>query len=486
MNELKLIVGAVALEGRRAARQHLYSLLVLSPLVLGMTYFGVGRLVEENAELQPTPALALVLAVAAAASLLALCMSRASVELYHLRTPESLFDTLPVQTEVHLYAALLRRAARTAAVGGAALVGRTLVGGTLWDAALWAALFVFVCVLALGEVLAALEWIHWGHRREGGQAALGVLALAASAAMGGLLMLSIVKPEKLPSWVNQGALLAGGAVLACVLFVLVRVLHGRWRASDIEYAKRLGSKDRAGFFGERVARRLGASSAVAAQLARDLQLTLRGFSSAVYTVTALALLWMLVLASVLTTGLLPERGLSLGGSDAGGWFEATWLPQVLAVKVACVLAVVALSSLVPVLVAHQSAHMWLERAVGLKSAEAWRAKLWYARIVSAPAPLLAWAVGALSGELQGFYVLPLLGEAIWLWWLVSTLMGALAFEMPEQPGLSLVLMVCLGLASGGFVAFLWPMGLAIYGMGMDHIRMRGEHRAHMYLYAEGT
>ncbi len=229
-----------------------------------------------------------------------------------------------------------------------------------------------------------------------------------------------------------------------------------------------------------------------AQLARDLQLTLRGFSSAVYTAAGLAALWLLVLAAVLTTGVLPEEGLLFGGGGGAaaggevGWFEATWLPPVLAVKVICVLAVASLVSLVPVLVAHESAHLWLERSVGVKAAEAWRAKLWYARLVSVTAPLLAWGVGALSGEVEGFYLLPLLGEVVWLWWLVSTLVGSLAFEIPEQPGLALELMACVGLAVGGFVAFLWPMGLAVYAFGMDQIRMRGQHRAYLYLYAEGV
>lgn len=195
MSQLKLITGAIALEGWRAARQHLYSLLVLTPLVLGMTYFGVGRMVEENAGLEPSPGLAVGLAVAAAAALLALAMSRASVELYHLRTPESLLDTLPVEAGAHLDAALLRRAARTAAVVGAALVGRTLVGGgSLTDMTLWAAAVLFVGVVALGEVLAALEWIHWWHRRERAHAAVGVLMFAACAWAGGLLLLLMLKP----------------------------------------------------------------------------------------------------------------------------------------------------------------------------------------------------------------------------------------------------------------------------------------------------
>ena len=49
MHQLRLIAGAWALEGGRWARENLYALLVLGPLVLGMTYFGVGRMVREAA-----------------------------------------------------------------------------------------------------------------------------------------------------------------------------------------------------------------------------------------------------------------------------------------------------------------------------------------------------------------------------------------------------------------------------------------------------
>ncbi|MGB8509979.1 MAG: hypothetical protein WCD76_16495, partial [Pyrinomonadaceae bacterium] len=98
---LKLITGAVARDELRWARQHLYALLILSPLVLGMTYLGVGRLIAEHPELEPSANVAIVLSVLAAACLAALSMSRASVELYHLRAPESVFDTLPVSADTH-------------------------------------------------------------------------------------------------------------------------------------------------------------------------------------------------------------------------------------------------------------------------------------------------------------------------------------------------------------------------------------------------
>ncbi len=114
----------------------------------------------------------------------------------------------------------------------------------------------------------------------------------------------------------------------------------------------------------------------------------------------------------------------------------------------------------------------------------WRAKLWYARLVSLPAPLCAWTAGTLTGATPLFYALPLLGELLWLWWMVSTVMGALAFETPDQPGLAIVLMSCAGLAAGFVVALFWPAGVVLYIFGLQQLFMRGEHLAHLHLSRE--
>src|SRR5918911_371527 len=95
MAHLRLVVGAWLTEDLRWARRNLYALLVLTPLVLGMTYFGVGRMVRE-AEWRPTDWEVAVACVAAAACMIALSLSRAGLEIYHLRRPESVFDSLPV------------------------------------------------------------------------------------------------------------------------------------------------------------------------------------------------------------------------------------------------------------------------------------------------------------------------------------------------------------------------------------------------------
>jgi hypothetical protein len=475
MEQLRVIVRAGMTEGLRWARQHLYVLLVLAPLMLGMTYFGVGRLVSE-ADWGLGPGQAFALALLVAAGLLVSGMSRAAAEVYHTRRPESVFDTLAVGPDVLLAAALARRAVRGAGVAAAALVARGLAGGGSLGAEALAALLLFVAVATLGEVCAALGWVHWGRRRGRGAAALGVAGGLAASVAGAALLLTVVQPQALAPGARAAAL-AGGALSALALAALSFVLHRRWRAGDIEHAKRLRARDRWGGTAARLARRAGGGTVAESLLARDLRLTLRGFSSAVYACAGLAALWVLAMVAVLETVRLPGAPPAAGSS----WAGATWLPSVLVVKAACVLACVSLACLVPALVAHQVPHLWLERAAGTSAAEVARAKLTYARVLTLPAALLAWAAGTLAGAGPLAYVVPLLAECLWLWWLVGTLAGGLAYEMPEQPGLSTVLVACVGLAAGGFTAFLWPMGLALYAFGLPQLLLRGRHRAHLHL-----
>jgi hypothetical protein len=472
VNQLRLIAGAWALEGGRWARANLYALLVLGPLVLGMTYFGVGRMVRE-AEWSPTEAQTLAAGVVAAACLVALSLSRASVEVYHVRRPEWVLDALPVSLNVQLSAALARRAAHACAVGAVALVLRWLAGGRP-GAWVFASAALLVLVLASGEVLSALMWVRWSHRRGVARAGAVAASVAACAAAAGALLASIVRPDEL-TWLSRTTLFACGALTAVALAALAYASHARWRAADSEFAQRLGARERWGAYVESFAGRVcGKQGALAAQLARDLRLVLRGFSSAAYAAAGVAALVIMLLVALLVGDVLAE-------GEAEGFGSMTWLPTVLGVKFACVLATAALASLVPVLVAHQEPHLWLERSVGLKGEDAWRAKLYLARVVTAPAAAAAWVAGVVCGAVPAVYALPLLAECVWLWWLVSTAAGGLAFEMPAQPGLALVLVLCAGLAAGGLTAFLWPIGLAIYGFAVQPLCMRGAMRAEQHL-----
>ncbi|HEX8189357.1 MAG TPA: hypothetical protein VF586_13460, partial [Pyrinomonadaceae bacterium] len=414
MHQLRLIAGAWALEGGRWARENLYALLVLGPLVLGMTYLGVGCMVRE-AEWSPTEAQTLAAGVLAAACLVALSLSRASVEVYHVRRPEWVLDALPVSAGTQLSAALARRAGHAVAAGAAALVLRWLAGGA-FGAPVFASAALLACVLAAGEVLSALVWVRWSHRRGAARAAALVLSVAACSAAAGALLASVVRPDGV-TLLSRTSLFAFGALTAVAQAAAAFAAHARWRAADSEFATRLGARERWGAAVERFAgRACGKNEALAAQLARDLRLVLRGFSSAVYAAAGVGALLVVLLVALLLGDVLAE-------GEAGGLGSMTWLPKVLAVKFACVLAAAALSALVPVLVAHQEPHLWLERSVGLRGEDAWRAKLYLARAVTAPAAAAAWAAGVACGAVPAAYALPLLAECAGLWWLVSTAAG---------------------------------------------------------------
>lgn len=473
MNQLRLIAGAWLIEGGRWARKNLYALLVLGPLVLGMTYFGVGRMVRE-AEWSPSEWQTLAASVAAAACLAALSLSRASVEVYHVRSPEWVLDALPVSAGTQLSAALLLRAARTLAVGAVALVLRWLAGGEVVSARVFASLALLVAVLASGEVLSALGWVRWSHRRKVAQGAASLAGFALCAVVAGALLADVLRPGGL-SVVGRTLLLACGALAAALLAAHAFAAHARWRAADAEFAKRLGARDAWGGIVERLSERAcGGRRELSSQLARDLRLTLRGFSSAVYAAAGVAALVVLLLIALLAGGVLPV-------GEADGWASTTWLPRVLAVKFACVLASASMAALLPVLVAHQRPHFWLERSAGLKGEDAWRAKLYFARALAAPAALAACVAGLACGASPASYAPALVAECAWLWWVVSTAAAGLAFEMPEQPGLALVVTLCASLAVGGMTAFVWPIGLAIYAMAVQPLCLRGVERAQFYL-----
>lgn len=507
MTKFLLITQAGVRDTLRWARRHLYSILILSPMVVGMTYATVSRVTSYvPAGWQPSPVAGLACAWLVEACIVGLSLSRASTEIYHLRTPLSFLDAMPVKIVTHFHAALSMRLVRTSVVCLALVVARWLLhddgGGAsvaatgnvpTGDASNGEAFISFpliihlvlcVALTACGEVFAALHWIHWGHTREKGHAALALVALVPTIVLAGVFLLLVVSPEVLTGRV-QGWATGAGFVWVATLYVLSRRAHDRWRASDIEYAKRLQTAGGWSVFKTRAMRRVG-GRAVAAQLARDLQLTVRAFSSAVYVCTGMAALWMLALAVVLLTGLVPPvKLLASGETDMLARFlETTWLAPVLAAKVACVLAVASLASLVPVLVAYQLPHLWLERAARARGAEMWRAKLLYTRIITLPAPLVACVLAVTTGATPFFYALPLLVECLWLWWMLSTLLGALSYEMPDQPGLSIMLLSFISAGAGLFSAALWPVGIAAYGMSIDQVRERGAHRAHVYLVAE--
>jgi hypothetical protein len=477
-NKTLLLIGASVLSQLRWAKQHVYTWLILTPIVLGMSYLSLSELGDNIAVWQPSPSMALLVAAAFALCLTGLSLSQATVELYHIRRPESIAEALPVAARTHLHAALASRTLRTSVMAALLLTSWLVIGeGELRASRRFPAIVLFIAVTALAGTFSALNWIHWNHTRNAAAALGATLITALSVALDGALLVQALRPGLLPE-ASRGVVISIGAIWAAALYFITRRLHERWRVSDTEYAKRLQLHGRWSMFSARsFERRFG--RVVAAELARDLQLTIRAFSSAVYVTAGLAALTIAGLVVVLTGDLLPESATDYS------YLDATWLPPALAIKIACVIASTALASLLPVLIAYELPLLWVERAVGTTGLDIWQAKLWYARIISSPAPVLAWLAGTMTGESPWSYSIPLLAECVIIWWAVSSIIGSISFEMPTQPGLAIITMVIVGAAVGILSALLWPVGLLIYGYAMHSLTMRGRARARYYLITEG-
>jgi hypothetical protein len=330
--------------------------------------------------------------------------------------------------------------------------------------------------VSVSEIFAALSWIHWGHTRSFVTAFFATVVVLFNGILAGALLAAALNPAG--SSARFDFLLVGLSIISIfITYSSVYFLNARWRSSDIEYARRLQLRARSPISLElALERRLPRT--VAAQLSRDLRLTLRAFSSAVYVVYAVAGLIIVALVATLTTDVLPQATLPTA------FLDATWFPRVMAIKIACVLVVVTVAALMPVLIAFELPHLWLERAAGTSGRDLLNAKIWYARLIAMPAPLLVWIAGLLTGASPIYYSLPLLAECLWLWWLLSSFSGLLSFEMPTRADLAIIVIGTLCLALGLASSMLWIIGLIVYPQAMHSLSVRGANRARYYLITE--
>jgi hypothetical protein len=497
--QTNLLLAATIRDGLRWAGERIYALLVLGPLVLGTTYLTLSQITGYDLKLgEPSLGAQILSAAGFVISAIAVSLSRATRELYHLRRPTVFAEALPLARSGHLHFALFLRAGHALLLGAALLLGHTFLSKESMTGESLLVLAIFCGLITVSEMYAAINWIHWGHGQSRPSAIKAVAVLITSTLMNSLLLVlffnraaapGLAEALNLPGhlWARAIVYTAGGGLLL-LIYLGARAAHERWRGADIDYAQRL--EQRAwpewrieGLLRGRLPQR------VRALLARDLSLTLRVFSSAVYVAVAISLLIIILLLTLLLSGSLPSVEETLGGLRDFGWMSATWFPAALAIKSATLLVVACLTSIVPVLVAHQIPHVWLERAVGATGNDLWEAKLWYARLMTLPPVIAIYLLGALATITGGAifplsYLLPLLAECLWLWWLTSSIAGALAFEMPDRPGLALVLSLSLSLSIGALSVILWPMGLGIYGMGVEQAKERGIMQSARYLMME--
>jgi len=404
-------------------------------------------------------------------------LSRATADLYFIRRPESVTDWLPVELDAKLDIALATRFFRVLLLGFALLIARyLLVGDTFSILSSLLPIAVLCLMVAVTELFAAFEWVRWNHKTRTIDGIVAIASVILSISISAPLLLETVSPNQI-ALSRIVLLMIAGFVLAIGLFIYLQLRHRRYRSEDIEYARRLWQNSKFSFFNiRRMWKRF--DPAVVSLLSRDLQLTLRVFSSAIYMAIAVVVLCAAILATLLWTNVLPVP------VEPRPWLDLTWLPAAMATKFAVIIATNSLSVLAAALVVVQLPNLWVEKTVGTNGLQMWEAKVWYARIVSLPAPFLMTFIAIGSGKIPFSYAMPLFLECLFLWFMSSSAIGALAYEMPDQPLLASIVMFTVGISITLLPAIFWPAGIIIYVSAIGSLTGRGRERARVYLLTE--
>src|SRR5262249_5887553 len=162
---------------------------------------------------------------------------------------------------------LLSRLSKTFVVGLAILALKHLFHESISFLTILS-LIAYVLLLTLAEIFAAVFFVLW-QRQPSMSFRIGIIVLLfLIKTFAGAMLAAVFKPQLLVNWKPFSFAVAAFLLLA----VAARKLPRSWRATDLEYARQLQSGTWLSLFRwQRLRRRF--SPSVAAQLARDLQLT---------------------------------------------------------------------------------------------------------------------------------------------------------------------------------------------------------------------
>lgn len=412
-----------------------------------------------DAELQ---AAALLLA----AALVAGGLAPAVRNVFAVRSPSGYLDALPVPTVTKLHSALAAQLALNIPAFLAVWLLMLILARVGAGDALSALLLPAAALAAFVQVVLALVLVRFDGFSRNRLALLTGVVLAIvwfSAATPEVAWLALplklvaepiaaVLTSALGREAQSPAILAVGGLLA--LYAGARWAYLSWRDEYRERAEASTGRARLLPRAQRLlTSRLGRP--IAAQVTRDLRLTLRGFSPAVYVAGAAALLF------------------ELAGVSAWlyGWIPPIWLSSFLLICLA--MATLSLSAVAPLLLEFQLPRMWLEQGVGVDSVTLWKSKMYLAGAVSAPAYAATVAV-LFAYEPDVGAAAYLAFRAMLVWLTVASVIGVLAFEIAPAPVLGMLLggVFAVGLSAMYTLADVWPMGLFLYAYLMNGLMQR--------------
>lgn len=447
--QFRLLVGLRARAARRWLVDNGFQVFVMAPLVIG----GAGLIFQPyasaiadelsaNADALRGHAVPAVVALVFVGAVVARFASTVR-DVFAVRPDEFYVDGLPVRPDARFHELLVLRLSRAVPLGIGALfvVGVTATeheSGMAVTLRAFPAVAYATVLLAVVEIAAALLCVRMRITRPVrlgfAAASAGAIAVAAS-----------------------GYLVAISAVTAVVSYAFGAIAYRRWRMDDRERAREALARARRSHAGlERLADRL-LGPRIGAQLARDVRLVRRGFSSSPYlafgsaAVFPLAAVWLC-------------NRYTLGPVAAAH-----------AIETATVLSAFALASITHALVTYERSRVWIDLAGGVEPDEFPKAKIWLGRTLALPAVVF----GVVAVLAAGVALTPReCVELLWLWWSTATLTSVFCYELADRPNAGLVLAFIASAGDALLVVFyttsdvMWYFGPFLYVYAMSNMLHR--------------
>ncbi|MEW6730168.1 MAG: hypothetical protein AB1489_02405 [Acidobacteriota bacterium] len=487
MNSLLLLIGYRLLAAGRQVKDNIFTLFILGPLILGISYLIVQPyLIAIGEGIYSLPA-DTILELGITAFIFLLLLAPASVvaaECYPIQSPDAYLDSLPIAPVWHFSALVLIRAAKglPLMIALSAIhylieqaAGRSPQLVSLWISVLLPALLQLTALqFVLVLVAAHYRFLQLGRLLPIFAVLLIIIALLPAASS--ILLFPIAGCRELftgviKHWFAGVPPLAStsSSLIALALSVIGLIgaffAYQRWSIQDREAVESmLGMRRTRGWLlglVESFERLMGVSAM--AQLLRDLLLTFRFFSSAVYLGFAVAILCQF--GFILFSLRYGQTGLS---------FE-------LAAQTACALASFALAALASALVKYQLAFLWLERSTPVKGIEMYHDKLWYARLLSLPALIISAVLMFLLSSADISSRIFLLAKMLLVWLMVSSFVGALSFEIITRPTLAIPFVAIASLSITSLTIRLWWLWFLLYPYIMAKLAERARQRTYLLL-----
>ncbi len=484
MNALRIIIYFKFLEILRQVKDNIFSLFILGPMVLGIVYMlaipyintlaigGYPILALDTIELFVTILIFLLLLSS---------ISKVIAEIYPLQLPDSYLDGLPIAPSWRFVSLLIIRIYKNLPFLIIISLLNFLVSKIAGKPTQSLPIFLLVLlpiILQLSILQIALVLLA-AHFRQLQLLRLFIFFLTLVLTqylvpnVGWWLNLPILGMRELLvelylSWVsNQESLFSYQSVilvsisLSILLASIALIAYQRWSISDREIVEQLLAKKRriSDFLAESLLFSKTIGIKIAAPLLRDLTLTFRFFSAAVYLSFAFAIIFEISLV------VLAAR---------------TDYPVIIA-QAATALASFSLAALAPALIKHQLPFLWLERSLPVAAEDMYCSKLVYACLLSLPVPIVSFL---LSLPLITFTLTDgvfFLFQLLLIWLIVASLVGILSLEIASRPSLAILFTAITSLAVAILTIQVWWLGLIVYLYAMDKLLMRAKDRARILI-----